>query len=54
MIEFKRLTPNDREAYQALLFADSTRGCEYSFANINIWGRQRIAFLHDRAILFSQ
>ena len=54
MIEFKRLTPNDREAYQALLFADSTRGCEYSFANINIWGRQRIAFLHNRAILFSQ
>ena len=54
MIDFKRLTPADREQYQSLLFADSTRGCEYSFANINIWGRQRIAFLHGRAILFSQ
>jgi len=54
MIEFKRLTPDDRQKYQALLFADGTRGCEYSFANINLWGRQRIAFLHDRAILFSQ
>ena len=54
MIDFQRLTPNDREKYQALLFADNTRGCEYSFANINLWGRQRIAFLHDRAVLFSQ
>ncbi|MBO5322994.1 MAG: DUF2156 domain-containing protein [Oscillospiraceae bacterium] len=54
MIKFERLTPDDREKYQTLLFADGARGCEYSFANINIWGRQRIAFLHDRAILFSQ
>lgn len=54
MIEFKRLTPDDRQTYQALLFADGTRGCEYSFANINMWGRQRIAFLHERAVLFSQ
>ena len=54
MIQFNRLTPDDREQYLHLLFADGTRGCEYSFANINLWGRQRIAFLHDRAILFSQ
>ena len=54
MIHFKRLMPEDRSNYQTLLFLDGTRGCEYSFANINMWGRQRIAFLHDRAILFSQ
>ena len=54
MIDFKRLTADDREAYLSLLFADGNRSCEYSFANINIWGRQRIAFLHGRAILFSQ
>ena len=54
MIDFKRLTPEDRQTYQNLLFADGSRGCEYSFANVNIWGRQRIAFLHGRAILFSQ
>ena len=54
MIEFKRLTPEHREQYLKLLFADDRRGCEYSFANINMWGRQRIAFVHDRAVLFSQ
>ena len=54
MIDFQRLTPAMRDDYLQLLFADGTRGCEYSFANVNIWGRQRIAFLHGRAILFSQ
>ena len=54
MIDFQRLTPDDRQQYQSLLFADNPRGCEYSFANINLWGRQRIAFLHGRGILFSQ
>lgn len=54
MIEFDRLTPEHREQYLQLLFADGNRGCEYSFANVNIWGRQRIAFLHGRALLFSQ
>ncbi|MBE6976691.1 MAG: DUF2156 domain-containing protein [Ruminococcaceae bacterium] len=54
MIEFKRLCPEHREQYLQLLSQDEERGCEYAFANINIWGRQRCAFLHDRIILFSQ
>jgi len=54
MIEFRKLTPEDRTAYDRLLFAGGHRGCEFSFANLYLWGRQRIAFLHDHALLFSQ
>ena len=54
MIEFRKLTPEDRERYEQLHFACGERGCEFTFANLYLWGRQRIAFLHDHAVLFSQ
>lgn len=54
MIEFKRLCPEDRERYLSLFSLEREYGCEYSFANINLWGRQRVAFVGDFALLFSQ
>lgn len=54
MIEFQRLTPDKRELYNLRLWQSGERGCEYSFANINLWGRQRAAFVQDYAVLFSQ
>ena len=54
MIEFRKLMPEDRERYEQLHFACGERGCEFTFANLYLWGRQRIAFLHDHAVLFSQ
>ena len=54
MIEFRKITPEDRERYQALLLESGERGCEFSFANLCLWGRQRIAFMEDHAVLFSQ
>jgi hypothetical protein len=30
------------------------RGCEFSFANLSLWGRQRMAFVEGHAVLFSQ
>ncbi len=54
MIDFRRLTPQDRAAYLALLESGREPGCEYSFANLNLWGRQRIAFLDGFALIFSQ
>ena len=54
MIEFKRLCPEDRERYLSLFSPEREYGCEYSFANINLWGRQRVAFVGDFALLFSQ
>ena len=54
MIDFRKITPQDRERYQQLLLSGGERGCEFSFANLCLWGRQRIAFLYDHAVLFSQ
>lgn len=54
MLDFKRITPEDREIYQKYLCCGTQRGCEYSFVNMRIWGRQYIAEAHGHAVLFSQ
>ena len=54
MIAFHRAALCDREAYERLLAAEQERGCEYSFANICMWGRQEIAFLQGCVAFFSQ
>lgn len=54
MIDFHRLTLADQEKATRFLFAAGERGCEYSFANLYLWGRQRAAFLDGFLVLFSQ
>lgn len=54
MIPFQKIDPRQREAYMPYLNAGCSRGCEYSFANLNMWGRQRAAILGDYLVLFSQ
>lgn len=53
MIEFSRLTPAQKEPYNEILFSVPERGCEYSYANLCLWGRQQVAFLHDCVAFFS-
>ena len=53
MINFQRVTPADREAYEAVLDVSSPRGCEYAFSNVCLWGRQEIAFLHGCIAVFA-
>ena len=53
MIEFHKAQPAQKAAYESILFSCPPRGCEYSFANLNLWGLQNIAFLHGCAALFS-
>lgn len=54
-IEFRPITPEDKEIYEERLFADKgKRGCEFSFANLYLWGRQSLALYGDNVILFSQ
>lgn len=53
MIEFKRLSPEHREHYEQHLMNLPTRGCEYSFANKYLWGKQQTAFLHGCVVFFS-
>ena len=54
MIDFKPLDPAHKEGYERYLQTDGERGCEYSFVNLYLWGRQRAAFLHDHLVFFSQ
>lgn len=53
-VNFRRITPEDQKAYETLLFSEPRRGCEFTFANLYLWGRQQIAFTEQGALLFSQ
>lgn len=54
MIDFKRVSVEDKEKYWAYLNDGNERGCEYSFANLYMWGRQRGAIVENHLVLFSQ
>ena len=53
MIDFHRLSLSQREDYEKFLFCSDRQGCEYSFANLFLWGRQKAAFREDFVLLFS-
>lgn len=54
MIDFKPLDPANKAEYDHFLLHCGQRGCEYNFANLFLWGRQRAAFLGDNLVFFSQ
>lgn len=54
MIQFHKLDPANKATYDAFLLNCGMRGCEYNFANLYLWGRQRAAFLNDSLVFFSQ
>lgn len=53
MIAFHRIGLEDKAAYENILYSAPERGCEYSFANLSLWGRQEVAFLHGCVAFFS-
>ena len=53
-IKFRRFTLADKEHYERYLFAECERGCEYSFANLYLWGRQSFAERDGQLLFFSQ
>ena len=54
MIGFERLDLNNKARYDKYLMSDPSRGCEYSFANLFLWGRRKAAFRGGRLLIFSQ
>lgn len=54
MIPFKSPQIENKPAYDAYLRHCGERGCEYNFANLYLWGRQRLAFCEDTLVFFSQ
>ena len=53
MIDFQRVNLSCKDPYESILMNCRERGCEYSFANIYLWGLQNLAFRHGCAIRFS-
>ena len=54
MIDFQPIGPEDLEKYNPFLQSGKSRGCEYSFANLYLWGRQKAAVIEGQLALFSQ
>ena len=54
MIDFKRLDLASKARYDEYLMNCGERGCEYSFVNLFLWGRQKAAFVDDFLVLQSQ
>ena len=54
MLDFQRFDLSRKEEYDKYLTCCGERGCEYSFANLNLWGRQKGAFYGGYLVLFSQ
>jgi hypothetical protein len=54
MIDFKPLTLEQKPLFDRYLQAAGERGCEYSFVNLYLWGRQKAAVLNDNLVFFSQ
>ncbi|MBE6981071.1 MAG: DUF2156 domain-containing protein [Ruminococcaceae bacterium] len=54
MIEFQSLTLEQADTVTGLLQCAGERGCEYSFANLYLWGRQKAAIHQGNLALFSQ
>ncbi len=54
MIDFQPLDPTRKHQYDQILQACGERGCEYSFCNLYLWGRQKAAFVGGNLAFFSQ
>ena len=54
MIDFKRIELSDKHLYDSYLEKEFGRGCEFSFANLYLWGRQSFAELCGHIVIFSQ
>ena len=54
MISFQYLDTAKKADYDRFLHHCGNRGCEYNFANLYLWGRQRAAFHAGNLVFFSQ
>jgi hypothetical protein len=54
MIPFQKIEPSHKDAYLPYLHTGRERGCEYSFANLFLWGRQQAALVNGYLTIFSQ
>lgn len=54
MLNFAALQPEDKHLYDRFLLNCGERGCEYNFANLFLWGRQKATFHEGNLAFFCQ
>lgn len=54
MLDFKPITLGDRTLYEKYLKESAPRGCNFSFANVYLWGKQNILEQDGCLLTFSQ
>ena len=54
MLNFTAVQPADKPLYDPFLRYCAERGCEYSFANMYLWGRQKATFHQGNLAFFCQ
>ena len=54
MIDFQPVTPDRKEEILPYLGWGGQRGCEFSFANLCMWGSQKAAVIADRLVFFAR
>ena len=54
MIDFKPITLEQKTLFEGYLRASGERGCEYSYVNLYLWGRQQAALCQEHLVFFSQ
>lgn len=53
-IGFAPITLQDKPLFLSYLAQESARGCEFTFANLYLWGQQNFAVLEGHIVLFSR
>jgi len=53
MIDFKPIKLEDKPLYEKYLFDGIERGCEYSFANLYMWGERYLAVVEEQMVVLS-
>ena len=54
MLDFRPITPEDRELIHNNLYRATGHGSEYSFANLFLWGDQKVAVFQGAPVFFSR
>ena len=54
MLNFRRILPSDRDLLHAHFYQAEGHGSEYSFANLFLWGDQRVAFFDGAPLILSR
>ncbi|MBO5302905.1 MAG: DUF2156 domain-containing protein [Lachnospiraceae bacterium] len=53
MIDFKPISLQDKKIYENYLFKEDEHCCNYSFANLFMWGEQSTAILQEHFLIFT-